>query len=329
MNPWFWRSLWPILAGIALLGSGCSSKEVPEGTVVSVVYSSDVRGKLEGCGCKHNGGGITRRSAELVKARAKDPEVVYCDAGNFMAGTPEVDNSKGAISVAVYNQLKTDVANVSERELTFGIDAFKKAKQDAKFAFVSANLRANGGPVTEPFMIRPVKEAKVAFVGLCGTKEVMRTDSSLLPAGVTIDDPMATAKRIIPGLKGKADLIVVLSTCGDATDSLLAETYPSISLIVGGRSFRPNEVNPWVIGTTRVVRAPRDGREMGRMDLEFGAGNKVKNYNPAALAMETSGTSDDKMLALVRQYIPGFVDNPTEGVRITASNTPIGTASGH
>ncbi|MDD5087553.1 MAG: hypothetical protein PHI18_01975, partial [bacterium] len=85
--------------------TGCSSQEVPEGTLVSVLYSNDVRGKLEGCGCRHNGGGITRRSAELAAARADDPSVVYCDAGNFMSGTPEVDSTQGLLMVDVYNHL--------------------------------------------------------------------------------------------------------------------------------------------------------------------------------------------------------------------------------
>jgi len=32
--------------------------------------------------------------------------------------------------------------------------------------------------------------------------------------------------------------------------------------------------------------------------------------------MDAAGRSDPKMLALVRRYVPAFVDNPTEGVRI-------------
>ncbi len=73
--------------------SGCS-EGVAEGTVVSVYYSSETRGKIEGCGCKKNGGGITKRSAKIKEARATDENIIYCDAGNFLTGTPENDNVK-------------------------------------------------------------------------------------------------------------------------------------------------------------------------------------------------------------------------------------------
>jgi 2',3'-cyclic-nucleotide 2'-phosphodiesterase (5'-nucleotidase family) len=133
---------------------------------------------------------------------------------------------------------------------------------------------------------------------------------------VTVDDPFVALKRAVDNLQGKANVIVLLSTCGDAYDSSFASQNPAIILIIGGRSFRPNIKEPCVIGSTRIVRAPHDGRAMGRMDLEFGTKNALKTFSPIILPMETSGKSDAKMLQLVKQYIPTFVDNPTEGVMI-------------
>ncbi len=307
------------IAALAWFLVGCGSKDIPDGTVVSIIYSADVRGELEGCGCRNSGGGVARRSAEIIKARSEDPTVIYCDAGNFMSGTPEVDKSQGKIAVAVYDQLKPDVVNVSERELAFGVDAFRAAKKDSKFEYVSANLRCRGGMLTQPFVIKKVKEARVAFIGLCGTKDVMRYDSLALPAEITVEDPVAEARKAIGALGKKADLVVILSTCGDAADSTLAQTVPGIDLIIGGRSFRPNATAPWVIDKTRILRPPRDGRSMGRMDLVFGPEAKIKTYSPSAVNTDASGPSDDKMIALVKQYIPNYVDNPTD--RITKATT--------
>jgi 2',3'-cyclic-nucleotide 2'-phosphodiesterase (5'-nucleotidase family) len=301
---------------LVLFVAGCGTKEVPEGTVISFLYTSDVRGKLEGCGCKHNGGGITRRSAEVAAAREEDPTVVYCDAGNFMTGTPEVDSTRGLLSIEAYNLLGANVANVSERELALGVEAFKSAKKQAKFAFVSANLRDHGSTLTDAYVVRNVKEAKVAFIGLCGTADAMNSDSLRLPAGVTVDDPVTALRKAVASVQNKAQIIVVLSTCGDGMDSILAHQCPQVTLIIGGRSYRPNAQAPWTVGNTRIMRAPRDGRSLGRMDLVFGAKNDIKTYSPSSAAMEAAGRSDPKMLALIRKYIPTFVDNPAEGVRI-------------
>lgn len=354
---------------LMVLLAGCSDKEVPEGTLVSILYSNDVRGKLEGCGCQHNGGGITRRSAELAAAREDDPSIVYCDAGNFLSGTPEVDSTQSLLMVDVYNHLGATAVNVSERELAFGVDAFREAKRRADFSFVSANLRHRGATITDPYVIRRVREAKVAIIGLCGTKTVMRYDSLKLPEGMTIEEPIVAARRAVSELKGKANLIVLLSTCGDEVDSALSRSVPGIHLIIGGRSYRANTDAPWNVGGTRIVRTERDGRTLGRMDLVFGVvppfeiGEKItveqgpyrgsaaevrrispdkpvvkvtvfmterkqelvldypmvhgiKTFRSTEIPLESAGRSDPDMLALVRERVPGFVDNPAEGVRI-------------
>ncbi len=303
-----------LIVGVAAL-AGCSAK-VAEGTIVTVLYSSETRGKIEGCGCKKNGGGITKRSAKILEARSIDDNVIYCDAGNFLSGTPEIDNSNGAIAVAAHNYMGTNVVNVSERELALGLDAFRNAKKDAKFKFVSANVRANGSLIADEFAIENVKGARIAYVGLCGTKEIMRIDSSKLPSGVTVDDPMTTARRLIPELKDRVDLILVLSTCGDHVDSMLATEFKSINAVIGGRSFRANEDTPWLIDETRIVRAHRDGRTLGRLDFVFGKEGTIAKVEAMRINMETTDPTDEGMLALIREKIPGFVDNPQDGVRI-------------
>ena len=310
-----------IMVGIVLstmmsLFAGCGKREVPEGTLLSIFYTSDVRGKLEGCGCKRNGGGITKRSAKLAAARGEDPNIIYCDSGNFLSGQSYNDETGGMISVKAYNHMGANVVNVSERELALGLDPYKTAKASSDFDYISANITANGARVADEYVIKDFKNSKVAFVGLCGTKNVMKYDSTSLPAGVVIEDPMVTARKILPSLTNKADVIIVLSTCGDEMDSLLADNFEFVNLIIGGRSFRANEDKPWVVGNTRIVRASRDGKTMGRMDMVFGPENKIKTYSPQKITMETSDPSDTEMLAVVREFLPDFVDNPQDGVRI-------------
>jgi 2',3'-cyclic-nucleotide 2'-phosphodiesterase (5'-nucleotidase family) len=304
------------LSSFTMLFLGCEKREIPEGTLVSVYYSSDTRGKLEGCGCKHNGGGITKRAAKLKQARVENPHILYCDSGNFLTGTKQNDDADGMIAVKAYNLMGADVVNVCERELALGIDKFKAARAASEFDYVSANVKMNGNSITDAYVIKEANGARVAFVGLCGTKNMMRYDSTHVPDNVSIEDPIEAARKIIPGLHSNAEVIVILSSCGDHVDSTLAETFPGVNLIVGGRSFRANESAPWSVGDTRIVRASRDGKTIGKMDLVFGADRSIKTYSPNRVTMETSDPTDEAMLALVREYIPGFVDNPKDGVRI-------------
>jgi len=312
MNRWMQLGLLLSLSLTAWIPAGCNRgrRDIPEGTLISVYYSSDTRGRLDGCGCKHEDGGIARRSAVILAAREEDPAVVYCDAGNFLSGSAAADSARGAVMVEAYNHLKPAAVNLSERELAFGVDAFKAAKRDAKFEFVSANLRFKGGALATPYVIRTVKDARVAFVGLCGIRDVMRSDSALLPDGVIIEDPVSFARRAVAGLEGKAEIIILLSTCGDAVDSLLAQSLPQVDVIVGGRSYRTNCDSPWVIGKTRIVRAEHDGRSLGRMNLVFGPKAELRDYLGAQVALGAPVSSDAGMIERVRRHIPGFSETP-------------------
>ena len=305
---------------LAVVLASCTKSSLDDGTLVSVIYSTDTRGKLEGCGCKKNGGGITKRAAKLEAARAEDETVLYLDAGNFLSGTKEVDDSKGELAVAVYNELGADVVNVSERELAFGIDAFQAVKKNSNFDYVSANLRFKGGAVADAYVVKKVKGARVAIVGVCGTKDVMRIDSLKAGTDVTIEDPVVSARKVIAPLDESTDIVIVLYTFGDAVDSALAHAIPMIDLIIGGRSYRPNSDAPWVVDSTRIVRTSRDGRTLGRMDMVFGDHRNIKTFSPSTVNLETTDPSSEKMLSLVKKYIPSFVDNPNEGVRIASSS---------
>ena len=146
-----------------------------------------------------------------------------------------------------------------------------------------------------------------------------------LPPGVRVDNPMVAARRVIPRLAKKADLLVVLSTCGDAVDSALAETFTMVDVIIGGRTYRSNAAQPWKVGNATIVRAQRKGRTLGRLEFEFAHDRQIKSWAAFEEAMETDAPSDEAMLAVVREFLPDFVDSPEEGTRSGLDN---GGASG-
>ena len=287
---------------------GCGKPEISEGTRITIVYSNDTHGKLKACGCKHNSGGILKRAHRVKTIRTNDSQVLYCDTGNFLFGSPEAEATQGKAQIAILNELQASVVNVSEGDLEKGLGVFEQSRKEAKFDFVSANIEANGKPLTSPYVMKQIKGLDVAFVGLCAPKNIMRSDSVKLPPGVHMRNPITAAQQVIPKLAKKADLLVVLSTCGDALDSTLAKDFPMINLIIGGRTFRSNAGAPWKIGSTSIVRAKRNGSTLGRVEFEFSLDRHIKSVIAFEEALETDSPSDKAMLAVVRKYLPNFTD---------------------
>jgi len=308
---------------LATIFWSCGKPEISEGTRIIIVYSNDTHGRLQGCGCEHRVGGILKRSDRIKSLRAKDPTTLYCDTGNFLFGSPEADATQGKPIIAVYNELGASVVNISEEELEKSLEIFDARRHEAKSDFVSANIAANGKPLAPSHVMKQLKGLDIAFVGLCAPVNIMRRDSTKLPNGVQVKDPMEAARQVIPQLRKKADLLVVLSTCGDAIDSALAETFPMIDAIIGGRTYRSNASKPWKVANAAIVRAQRDGRSLGRLEIEFAHDRTIKSVVAFEETMEADALSDEAMLELVRKLLPGFADNPEEN---TPSRSSRGTA---
>ena len=291
---------------------GCGKPEISEGTRITIVYSNDTHGKLEGCGCKYDSGGILKRTHRIKTIRANDSQMLYCDAGNFLFGTPEAEATQGKAQIAVLNELQASIVNISEEELEKGLDVFKQRQLEAEFDFVSANIEANGKPLASPYIMKQIKGLDVAFVGLCAPKNIMRSDSVKLPLGVQVRNPITAAQQVILKLAKKADLLVVLSSCGDSMDSALAKNFPVINLIIGGRTFRSNAGSPWEIGNTSIVRAKRNGSTLGRVEFEFSFDRQIKSVIAFEETLEMDTPSDNAMLAVVQKYLPDFADSAKE-----------------
>ncbi len=300
------------LATVLLLAAsfiGCGKPEISEGTRITIVYTNDTHGKLEGCGCKHNSGGILKRAHHVKTIRANDTQLLYCDAGNFLFGSPEAEATQGKAQIAALNELQASVVNISEEDLEKGLDVFEQRQNEANFDFVSANIEANGKPLTSPYVMKKIKGLDVAFVGLCAPKNIMRSDSVKLLPGVHVRNPITAAQQVIPKLAKKADLLIVLSTCGDALDSTLAKNFPMINLIIGGRTFRSNADKPWEVGNTSIVRAKRNGQTLGRVEFEFSFDRQIKSVVAFEETLEADAPSDEAMLAVVQKYLPDFTDS--------------------
>src|SRR5258705_1653943 len=133
------------------------------------------------------------------------------DSGDFFGIAGEQDSLKSGFMVQMMDKLGYNAATIGERELSFGqrylLDTFKKTKID----LVSANVvfADTKKPLAKPYVIRKVGNVRVAITGLVGKELPFRKIPS--EPELTVLDPFETAKKLIPELKKKADVVVVLS----------------------------------------------------------------------------------------------------------------------
>jgi 2',3'-cyclic-nucleotide 2'-phosphodiesterase (5'-nucleotidase family) len=269
---------------------------------------SDV-GKLA---VRHDIGGAARRGVLVKRIRAeKDHSTLLIDAGDICDGTPFSTEYHGDADIAAMNAIGYDVACPGNHEYNNTLIQVRKMIAEAKFPLVSANskVKADGKPLYTPYVIKVIDGVRIAYFGL------ITYDARSYPAAnnaLIVEQPIETAKRLVPELRKAADLVVAITHIGVDEDIKLAAEVPGIDLIVGGHSHtllprpivvpHPLDKTPNSIHGTLIVQDFQWAGTLGRLDLivHHVSGGKatIERYNGKLLPI-TGGLPDDKDVATV------------------------------
>ena len=106
-------------------------------TTVDLVYSGNIDGELEPCGCSIEGdlGGILRHATTLKALRAEHPNLFAVSSGGMVVSMSPQDQLTGEYILKGVAQLNYDAIGVQWTDLAYGVDY---ALQDA-LPWVSSN----------------------------------------------------------------------------------------------------------------------------------------------------------------------------------------------
>jgi hypothetical protein len=201
------------------------------------------------------------------------------DSGNFLNDETSAHGSVSAGAAAkdewvlkAYDEYPVAVANLSEHELPFISKVMRKTEVD-KWPIlrrvVSANVTPDSTELVKPaqFIVREIPDRQAAAghdarpirIGFVGLSEADQP----APKGFRIADPVQTAKRVVPEVRGKADLVVVLAHGkADVAARLASEVTGIDVLIIGnGELF----TRPVRMGRTLIVFTAHETRMLGEL----------------------------------------------------------------
>jgi hypothetical protein len=221
---------------------------------LKLVYSNDVLGEVEPCGCRTNPYGGMVRKARLIETLAPEP-LLQLDAGDLLFATdvvPELLKKQAEIQAGyvlkAMDMLHHDAVVPGEKDFALGIKTFDQLRKGSKTRFLAANLvRSNGSnylPDSHIFTRKGSdgKDLRIAVIGL--------GDPSLAwPKGLKALSPIEVAREEIPKLRKKADLVIALTHEGFEKDIALAKAVKGIDVIVGGHSQSFLQNPPQINGT--------------------------------------------------------------------------------
>ena len=160
-------SLLLALLMVCSLASGMAFADDAENTRstdIVILFTSDVH-----CGIDQ-GFGYAGLAAVRDYLVAQGNAVILVDAGDSIQGEPLGTMTKGEALIDLMNTVGYSVAIPGNHEFDYGMDQFLALAEKAKFDYISCNFNHNGESVFQPYVIRELDGAKVAFVGVTTPK---------------------------------------------------------------------------------------------------------------------------------------------------------------
>ena len=162
-------------------------------------------------------GGYLRRIAMIKEERAKNPDLLLFDSGDFSQGSSYYTMFKGDVEVGLMNQMGYDAATIGNHEFDFGLDNMVRIFKMANFPIVCSNYDFKDTElkdIVKPYITLKRKGVKIGVFALCPKMEGLVSAKNY----ETLEylDPAASAQKYISLLRNeeKGDLVICLSHMG-------------------------------------------------------------------------------------------------------------------
>lgn len=259
------RKILAVLLTVSLLVAFFIPATASAAVTFSILHTNDMHSRvLEG---KYDGMGLAKLKTLVDEYEAINPGVLLMDAGDAVHGQTFSTLEEGASMIEVMNEVGYDIMTAGNHDFNYGYERLIELKNMADFNILGANvLNAYGNAILPESQIFTVNGIKVGVFGLCTPETTYKTHPDNV-AGLTFEDPVVTAARMVEELEGSVDVIVALAHLGvdeASTDTSIkvAEEVEGIDIIIDGHSHTTLSEG-MMVGDTLIASAGSYDKNLG------------------------------------------------------------------
>jgi 2',3'-cyclic-nucleotide 2'-phosphodiesterase/3'-nucleotidase len=225
--------------------------------------------------------GLAKIANLVARARRENPNCLLFDNGDLLQGNPLADycaapagRPDGAPHPVfdVMNGMAYDAATLGNHEFNYGLPFLERALNGPKFPYVCANILRAGGEsfvspttVLERIFVDEAGAPRKLRIGVIGfaPPQIANWDKSRVEGRIVVDDVVEAARRHLPALREKSDVVVALLHGGmdfgprvenQENPAIELCEIPSIDALVLGHQHKVFP-GPWFAGRPGVDAA--------------------------------------------------------------------------
>jgi 5'-nucleotidase len=212
-------------------------------------------------------GGLARVLTLRKQIMGESPHALYLLAGDTISPSVESNTYQGRQMIDAWNASGLDYATFGNHEFDFGPDVLRERMRESHFKWLAANVidKKTGKTFadTPEFIVREFEGVKIGILGIV-LQETLQT--SRPGPDVDIQDPCATAARVVPKIHAAGAQVIVALTHQTIGDDKQFARCSGVDVIIGGHEHTLLES---MSGHAPIFKMDADARELGRVDLNI------------------------------------------------------------
>lgn len=204
---------------------------------------------------------------------------------------PISEATKGKANIDLLNDLHYDAVTIGNNEgITLAHNDLDTLYKQARFPVIVSNLYNQDG--RHPNWVKPYEiftAQNGIKIGVIGATVYYEKFYELL--GWSIQNPMDRIKMCLDEIRGKVDIIILLSHLGLSDDEWIADEFPEIDVVLGGHTHHVLK-NGKKIKQTMLACAGKYGQWVGHVEIFVNNNKSIKDVK--AELIETNRLKEDE-----------------------------------
>jgi 2',3'-cyclic-nucleotide 2'-phosphodiesterase (5'-nucleotidase family) len=275
-----------------------------------VVYSGNLDGELEPCGCSADGdlGGLKRQASTLERLRAARPDLFVVSSGGLLSSYHAHERITGDFILKGVQALHYDAMGVQWTDLAYGVGFVDRPD----LPWVVSNWQGHEFQVARRIERGNVALAVFAWLDPTGSPQAdMRAGGN--PAG----DDNAALRKALRTAKERGDVTVLTTTM--PRDAVTAQFPLQDVDIVLLKSAYEQFGEPLLVDGTLFLEPGSRGMRLGRAEIDIDANGDIKTYRHEVIAMPASVPDAPGMQAWYDDYNAAVKDAYLRSVAVRKS----------
>lgn len=264
---------------------------------VSIVYTGNLDGELEPCGCSAQGdlGGLLRQTTMIDQLRRKSPNLFLLSTGGFLRSEAAQDRLTGEYILKGIAAQRYDAVGLQWRDLVFGSAFIETATPETHVPWTASNWRGSGPPP-----VRHVRHGEVDLAFFNWLDPSQAPERTMQGDHALVTEDTTTLKQGLRQARTQGSLTVLATTLGlpEALERLPLADVDVLLVRAGYEVYGA----PRFHGRTLVLEPGSRGMRLGRADFRWDARKGVRELRHRVIALPKSVANAPRLKAWYAEY---------------------------